>query len=865
MASSQVEIASSSPFGYVLNRCSARDSNPFQKHFKNLVQNHADLLVHKTKCDKNENNSPKKRSKAAEKWDKARNMVFSMDKEKNKESSLDVPNLGGVSSLVRKWKDFEAESKTMNLANNSENSLYVESPHKRFDECDESCIVKSDSFGDWESDKTDNVDSNSAQGTKDSDITENERLKVSDIIRKLTYTIGDESHGRDHNGNVVVNGGSLPRVRTTLDISEQQQRCCFSPVLNSPRFIRGRQAFSDLLLQMERDRHREIQRLVERKAVSKFQQRGRIQALLRVRLIRRGAEVRDGRSVNCSASESNRLTHSAIMHLREKFNTVGQHCLANSRNNSREVVESAREVGSLPSTPKHRRELARSNSAKVGTGLSTHQQREEDPCKGLVKESSGLQPGVAKSRSVPITLGDTTKEVVDNILKVGNFCTSNQPREENHYQDLSKQTSPKKIETRIHVTNSSNSQKEMAFSDTNPVFSCRSNQHDMDLNNREVSISLPSYTSQAQSSDSFHELQIKQHLGTSNEWSSDNANPQSDWEEETASQHLVESDSGWVSDYSHTANGWDEIQSAYQQQVEVNEDWISNVSRPRKEWEGLRHERYQEMLDRFLDNHDIQLLLQRKSVSNFLTSDLREKIDRIMASQSQQLPNGMRISHVEDEEVPTQVDKEEEEDVVLRHNATEEDVEVEEEQDSGYDDEDEVLIDDNTSSWSLNQVKEVTDDSYHFPSPSSLQSQSSSICSQRIKPCSSSSRNSSTEMELIYELRGHMEQLHQEIFEIRRSMKSCMNMQMKLQRSIKQDVAAAISQLGQKSKRNSDNKGPNKGNCCICCEEPVDSLLYRCGHMCTCFKCAHELLRGTGKCPICRDPIMDIVRAYAHS
>lgn len=52
-------------------------------------------------------------------------------------------------------------------------------------------------------------------------------------------------------------------------------------------------------------------------------------------------------------------------------------------------------------------------------------------------------------------------------------------------------------------------------------------------------------------------------------------------------------------------------------------------------------------------------------------------------------------------------------------------------------------------------------------------------------------------MELIYELRGHMEKLHQEIFEIRRSMKSCMNMQMKLQRSIKQDVAAAISQLGE--------------------------------------------------------------------
>lgn len=52
-------------------------------------------------------------------------------------------------------------------------------------------------------------------------------------------------------------------------------------------------------------------------------------------------------------------------------------------------------------------------------------------------------------------------------------------------------------------------------------------------------------------------------------------------------------------------------------------------------------------------------------------------------------------------------------------------------------------------------------------------------------------------MELIYELRGHMEQLHQEIFEIRRSINSCMNMQMNLQHSIKQEVAAAVTQSGE--------------------------------------------------------------------
>ncbi|KAK4723267.1 hypothetical protein R3W88_026046 [Solanum pinnatisectum] len=982
MASSQVEIASSSPFGYVLNnRCcatSTRDSNSFKQNFKNLVQSH----LHSCKafpsdsCENSQNNVD---------FFICKNTEFGG---KNQESYG-----GGVSSLVRKWKDFETESsKSLNLVNNYENLGFVS---------DESCSIVMKSECDWESD-----DKTDISKDFDSDVKESERLGVADIIKKLKF---------DNGGNVVVavNGGSsLPRVRTSsIKDHSEGQRCNFSPVLSSPRFIRGRQAFSDLLLQMERDRKRELEGLVERKPVSKFQQRGKIQALLRVRLIRHGAEVRGGHSVKCSASEPNKSKHSAIMHLREKFNTVGQHGLAVSRNTSKEVAESIHESGSLPSTPNrqhkensyqdfkslrsHQRELFRSNSAKVGTEFSLHQQKEEDPLKGLVKERARLQLAVlADSISTSITLGDNTrdpsiskkenhhkprsphkevvdnkpkvgniaisnqlqeenhheevpkqlsprnvapsiqvgnrfsshqqregdrhkelireraemqpgtasgekardpctskeeshhkprnnqKEVVDNIPKVGTFCISNQPREENHYEELCKKLSSRKMATSIQVTNLSENQKEMACSAKKSEGSCILNQHDMNLT------SLLSYTCQAQSLDDIPEKaswgntsseashsnlldfvdsgRPPKHRGENKQLPGTSDCPQSDWEEEATNQCLVESYSGSVSDYSLTTSGWDELQSNYQQD---NEDWISYISRPRKEWEGLRQERYQEMLDPFSRNHDIQQLLHRKSVSLFLTSGLREQIDRIMVSRSQQLPNA-RSSHVE-KQVSAQVPEDEEEEV--EQNAKEEEVEW------GYNDdnipsrqrynEPEVLILQNTSSqtsqsWNSSPYQEVTDDSYHFPSPSALQSQSSNIYSQ---PCSSSTGHPSTEMELIYEMRGHMEQLHQEIFEIRRSMKSCMNMQMKLQHSIKQDVAAAISQLGQNSRGYSDKKSSNKGKCCICNEEPVDSLLYRCGHMCTCFLCAHELISGIGKCPICQAPIMDVVRAYAHS
>lgn len=52
--------------------------------------------------------------------------------------------------------------------------------------------------------------------------------------------------------------------------------------------------------------------------------------------------------------------------------------------------------------------------------------------------------------------------------------------------------------------------------------------------------------------------------------------------------------------------------------------------------------------------------------------------------------------------------------------------------------------------------------------------------------------------------------------------------------------------------------------CYICYENPIDSVLYMCGHMCMCYNCAIQQWRGIGggHCPLCRAVIRDVIRTY---
>ncbi|XP_027185632.1 uncharacterized protein LOC113783638 [Coffea eugenioides] len=993
MASSQVEIASSSPFGYVLkdrnrhdHRYRTRESNAFQKNFKDLVQTHlnscspghsrnsgpvsngklshqidyTDLWVHNPRSHTNEDNhhscnfddrrmsghtdsnenSPRhhidftdlwvhnpqrnnnennpKESRAGEKWDKAREMVFAFERKSQEktssgghvlnsqrgrspdspssgrpvsasqrgtsrevvpqepvalfqrgksqeeitsehdlrsqrenspvksESSVEAQSLGGVSFLVRMWRDFEAEARCFSATNSpvcssrsnsvmffNDNSSYADAPLRGADAGEEFADLRpatpsksEDLFLDWESDQTGLSGPPSSRG-RDSDATESERIRVADIIKKLS------SNGEDHNDTISQH--SLPRVRTSLEKAEQR---VFSPVSSSPR-IRGRQAFTDLLMHLERDRHRELERLVDKKAVSRFSHRGRIQAMLRVRFLRRGAEGKDGRQSNSASFDSKRLAPSAIVNIRERFMAQVRHSGTDSRSQQGEAVDKITEGEKSPMIYQQRKE--------------NHQQELTEPTKSpkaVVDNDVDAQEPIRENQIVGTNYHESNTTVRQNAVQVQRSEILHQEAISSSGVMQQRTSSGSENDGKTEVTSTANSMK-------------------MD---------------EANENSEIEESSNQNLIASTNGFMDDAYKAQGDWkEDEGTHQDLVVSDYGQETDVFQPFE-WEELQDDYEQEVDMNQDWISDVSRPRSTWEDLRQARYQEMLDPFMQNDEIRQLLNRKSVSNFLSSGLREGIDRLMMSRTQSQPNE-QANQRQEEYKSYQVEEEVTKEVEMQEVQKEPEERVEEEEeiadhsnDLGEDESDEIQTGreytesqdyfGQTTSWDYNQDNEVGDnyfDPTEFESPEQPLSPSSPPETQ---PSSSFTNHPSIEMEFIYELRGNMEQLHQEISELRRSVKSCIDMQVKLQESLTRDVTTASCHSGtgrKKRKDSSQSKKSGRGRCYICYEMQIDSLLYRCGHMCTCFKCASDLQWGSGKCPICQAPIIDVVRAYAFS
>nr|GMD14286.1 zinc finger protein [Ipomoea batatas] len=232
------------------------------------------------------------------------------------------------------------------------------------------------------------------------------------------------------------------------------------------------------------------------------------------------------------------------------------------------------------------------------------------------------------------------------------------------------------------------------------------------------------------------------------------------------------------------------------------------------------------------DVHSVELreLLSRRRVSNLLQSGFRERLDRVIQS------------YVE-RQVQASLDWE--------MDGTESSPSA---NDQGNGNQDEGEINDiernNFSPDTLSQTLWDSDMLCYSPHP---------------RP--------GAEWEIINELRTDMDRLQQQMNNMQKMLETCLDMQIELQHSVQNEVFAALNHYAVSEDENAaseDNllkdepKWDNvrKGICCLCCTSSIDSLLYRCGHMCTCSKCAEKLVQEHGKCPMCKAPVAEMIQAY---
>jgi hypothetical protein len=118
-------------------------------------------------------------------------------------------------------------------------------------------------------------------------------------------------------------------------------------------------------------------------------------------------------------------------------------------------------------------------------------------------------------------------------------------------------------------------------------------------------------------------------------------------------------------------------------------------------------------------------------------------------------------------------------------------------------------------------------------------------------------------------LQERMDAMASQLADIARFVRLGFDLQLDVQRSIRQEVAAAMHMHHGAAHPPAQHVAPAPasaplapGGCLICLDAQSDTLLYRCGHICTCYMCALDLKSRAQHCPICRAPIDDVIRAY---
>ncbi|XP_057804698.1 uncharacterized protein LOC131020067 [Salvia miltiorrhiza] len=643
-------------------------------------------------------------------------------------------------------------------------------------------------------------------------------------------------------------GSHIEQVREGLTVAHHEA------VARRPiRRLCGRQTLLDLLQRAQCERKEELQGLLEHRPVSDFTHRNRIQALLRGRFLRNERMVPDIRPSSVAATELGLLRQRhTVSGLREGFLSKLEKSASTSTNSAEsdswlsdqnhselESTLQEREIAVNSATPDLESVADRNGSwQEFGTEVTEVENQVVHDSGNEENVSSGNEGHVQEVSSyidvsrqdVPIdvvSVRTTEGQVLDREVSQATeqMSTAEEAGIIRHREEIN-----------VTVTNELSLETEdLNFRAPNENI----------LHDHYESRSAVSYDEEA----ATHTVDLEGNMDEQFDRPVDSATDIEEWVD-TSGESMARS---WqeTSGNELLRETSDNNAAEQDQMQESHDDWPSHdLQEAIDSWLGMPSGEVGASvgrLDAFYysddDNvHSIELreLFSRRRVSGLLRSGFRESLDQVLQS------------HVE------------------RQGHASGDWELENESSSPS------LVGQDQGQPNGDRALDLSDaaERNSFAPTSSFVSAPQPLWDEEMQGASlphfNLSQHFGTEWEVVNELRNDMARLQQRLNNMQSMLEQCMDMQIELQRSVRQEVSAALNRsflTKGASKRipfhdESQWDCVRKGVCCLCHDSNIDTLLYRCGHMCSCSKCADKLIQDTGKCPMCRAPVVEAVRAY---
>ncbi|XP_011088805.1 uncharacterized protein LOC105169955 isoform X1 [Sesamum indicum] len=686
------------------------------------------------------------------------------------------------------------------------------------------------------------------------------------VIREWVQTNAQQRNNQEsHSGGVEEAGSQIEQVCDGL-ITTHAQIGARRPI----RRLCGRQTLLDLLQRAQSERKTELHCLLEQRPVSDFAHRNRIQALLRGRFLRNERLTPDKRPSSVAATELGLLRQRhTVSGLREGFlskldnsastsanSTELDSSFSDENNGESESTCMEREVAGIHTTPdsegavdrnRSQRELV-TQATELGNPVLHNDRNEQEVSmdnEGNEQEVSMNIERHQQEMSLDVESADSRQELTLNREATEQEASADSEYAgSGHGEEINATTNELPLETEDANYSGPHEILDEHYEPRNGasyVHDLAGHSADLGRNTNEQFEGQDASARVNEFQESVPEFEVSTWQQVTNvaftEWVDDSR-------EETARSWQESSANQWLQGTSDNAVEQDQMQ-------ESHEDWPSHD--------------LQEAIDSWLDmpsgevgtsvrrmptfyfpdddnDHSMELreLFSRRRVSSLLRSGFRESLDQVLQS------------HVE-----------------RQGHAS-----------GGWE------LDDASSSPSLVEEDQgqqngralaLSADRNPFAPSSSLVTASQPLWGDEELQGPNLGHNNlsqqlGTEWEVINELRIDMARLQQRMNNMQSMLEACMDMQIELQRSVRQEVSAALNRSiltrdTDASKRNTlCDESPwdhvRRGICCLCCDNKIDSLLYRCGHMCTCSKCAEKLVQGTRKCPMCQAPVVEAVRAY---